>query len=58
MESQAHAKWVSRSQQKERECDVIEARDEEKRGAAIPAQTPFRHPQGHSTTHWPLLSTV
>lgn len=26
-----HGKWVSRSQQKERECDVIKARDEETR---------------------------
>jgi len=42
----------------DREFDVTEAREQAKRRAAIPAQTPFRHPQGHSTTQLPLLSSV
>jgi hypothetical protein len=58
VESQVYAKWVSRSQQVEKEFDVTEAREQAKRGAAIPAQTPFRHPQGHSTTQLPLMSSV
>jgi hypothetical protein len=41
-----------------RNLTLIEARDEAMREATIPAQTPFRHPQGHSTTHLPLLSSV